>query len=83
MKISQREARRLKKRVEELESAESRRRNAWASDWPGGVNVWTTGEWEDAARVFNVCRKLGHAVVAVPDGKIVRFYALPLASERK
>ena len=39
--ISQREARRLLKRVTELERKESTRANAWVSDWPGGVHIAT------------------------------------------
>lgn len=82
MKISQREARRLRKRVEELEALEDRRRQAWKSEYPGGVFLegisvqpWTY------ATVKTAC-KLGHAVVITTNGEnAIQFYALPLASQ--
>ena len=38
-KISQREARQLRKRVAELERQISNQRHAWAAEWPGGVHL--------------------------------------------
>ena len=54
--ISQREARKLQKRVRELEEAESLRRANWRSEWPGGVNVDTIEvcEGDDGEQVFSV-----------------------------
>lgn len=78
--ISQAEARRLKKRVEQLERDERNRRTRFATDYPGGVNIAT--QTFDAPESFlpavvSNSRKLGHAVVVVADGKVLRFYALP------
>jgi hypothetical protein len=39
--ISQREARRLRKRVQELENQERLRRSRWSSEYPGGTNITT------------------------------------------
>jgi hypothetical protein len=80
-KISQREARRLRKRVEELERADNSRRNRWSADWPGGTNI-CTAKWESNDRVpvtINTARALRHAVIvtAKEDGTVM-FYALPL-----
>lgn len=80
MKISQAEARRLRRRVAELEKAENDRRNRWSLDYPEGAHLgsvrrdsdWLTGRI-DAARM------LGHAVVVTQEeNATIRFYALPL-----
>lgn len=79
-KISQREARRLRKRVAELEQRESDRRNAWVRDWPGGVDlgsglaVHASWWW-----CVQTARKLGSAVVAIPvDGDKLKLFAVKL-----
>lgn len=38
-KISQREARRLRKKVIELEANKKAQNNAWGSEWPSGINI--------------------------------------------
>ena len=76
MIISQREARRLRKRVEELEQRDRARRKRWSSDYPGGVNFCTlTLAPESAARV-QTAQVLDHAIVAKIDGTSLRLYAL-------
>lgn len=79
-KISQREARRLRRRVEELEAVERRRRYTYVKDYPGGVNIaqLAYGSERDflPAVVIN-SRKLGHAVIVINDGATLLFYALP------
>jgi len=83
MKISQREARRLRKRVEEFESQQDGQRRAWSADWPGGVEIARHTFDSSSAPVptaVRVARRLGHAVVAVGDeGGWIRFMALPVA----
>ena len=80
--ISQREERRLRKRVDELETVLYRQKCRWAADFPGGTHLgtismpergWLRGRIE-AARMLN------HAVVVtVPNSdNNVEFYALPL-----
>jgi len=83
--ISQREARALRRRVEELEQQEEIRRNAWARDYPGGVNIAQASyaaSTDFLPAVIHNSRQLGHAVVCVADENKVRYYALPLAKGR-
>jgi hypothetical protein len=83
--ISQVEARRLRKRVEELELSESRRRNAWVRDYPGGVNIAQSSyasRTEFLPAVIRNSRLLGHAVVCTCDDQgTVLYYALPLGDK--
>ena len=85
MTISQREARRLKRRVEELEHERRSQRARWASDYPGGVMLgrltrdkdWLTGRIDGA-------HMLGHAVVVRQDESgAIAFHALPLPQDSK
>lgn len=78
--ISQREARRLKKRVAELEAQENTRRSSWAREYPGGVCIDTITATTETWHIVNTARKLGHAVVVVPipDFKL-HVYGLKLA----
>ncbi len=62
-RISQREARRLKKRVAELESAQSARTRRWGSDYPGGVNIDFIDVKDVEATAVRTAITLGHAVV--------------------
>ena len=83
-KISQREARRLQKRVSELMQQEADRRRAWAQEWFGGVNIATI-KYDDPYHSVPVsvrtARKLGHAVVVVgDDGGNLRLMALPFGA---
>jgi len=77
-RISQREARRLRQRVQLLEAAEMKRRRSWSMDWPGGVNVETLTLQPSSAAIVRTARRLGHAVVVVIDnGDTARLMALP------
>lgn len=80
MKISQREARRLRRRVQQLETAEIKRRSAWSSEYPGGVNICNILYSQDDfhAVAIRTARKLGHAVVVVERSGELNFMALPL-----
>lgn len=79
MKISQREARRLKNRVVELEQLQAQQRSIWVRDYPRGVHLgslnldrdWFMGRIEAA-------RMLGHPIVAIQNeaGTQIRFYAV-------
>lgn len=77
--ISQREARRLRKRVEELERQIRLRNNAWATEYPGGVHIATVVGSDTVATAVLTARKLRHAVVVTNEGTTLRFYALPEA----
>lgn len=78
MTISQREARRLKKRVAELESADEAARRSWITDWPGGAEIAREAyePTHTIPAVIKTARLLGHAVVVVPDGRELRFIAV-------
>jgi hypothetical protein len=65
-KISQREARRLLKRVAELEKQNERNANAWAREYVDGVNIATVGVTDVSYAICRTARKLGHAIVALP-----------------
>lgn len=84
--ISQAEARALRRRVEELESRENDRRRAWASAWPGGVHLSGVrmAEGTSAVREVITARKLGHAVIVLPDERAntLNLYALPLPGDQ-
>lgn len=79
--ISQREARRLRKRVAELEDLDWQRWSSWASDFPGGTHIAAVdvSALPKSISAIETARKLKHAVIALNDGETVRFYALPLA----
>ena len=80
-KISQTEARKLRRRVAELEGVLDRQRRRWASDYPGGVEICSARfDSENALPVaVRTARSLGHAVVVIASNEgYVRFQALPL-----
>jgi hypothetical protein len=80
MTISQAEARRLRKRVEQLESMERTQRGRYARQYPGGVNIAQStfnAATDFLPAVIDNSRKLGHAVVVVADGATLLYYALP------
>lgn len=79
MKISQREARRLRKRVGELESLLRSQRMAWSREWPGGIHIWTSEANTDAKMAtLRTARRLGRPIVAVADqgSPTIRYYAV-------
>jgi len=77
MKISQREAQRLKKRVQELETLHAGQRKRWGSENPGGVELgyvklsrdWFMGRIEAA-------RLLGHAIIITESENHIHFFAV-------
>jgi len=76
-KISQREARRLKTRVRELEALHAQQRRRWGCENPGGVELgyvalsrdWFMGRIEAA-------RMLGHAIIITEKENKIYFYAV-------
>lgn len=80
-KISQREARRLRKRVDELEGEIKKQRSNWSTDWPGGVHIATVDFTSASLEIAKIqtARRLGHAVVATEASPSrLEFRALPL-----
>lgn len=65
-KISQREARKLRKRVAELEKRNEQNASAWAREYIGGINVTTIATHDAPHAICKAVRKLGHALVAIP-----------------
>jgi len=80
MKISQREAHKLRKRVVELENILSRQKNAWVSEWvPGWTHITTIELSEVDSAKLKTARFLKHAVVIVPNsGNSGLLYAVKL-----
>ena len=76
LKISQREARRLRKRVQQLEREQVERTRRWSKEYPGGVHIktWTPSEVDvEACRVASA---LGHALVLRYDNGKLYLYAV-------
>ena len=82
-KITQSEARRLQRRVDELERAEAVRNNAWSSEWPGGVHVYSLAISDALRQTIRTAGQLGHATVVrlASDGN-AKFYACKLQNTR-
>jgi tRNA G18 (ribose-2'-O)-methylase SpoU len=80
--ISQREARRLRKRVADLATILAGQRNLWRTDYPGGVHLDTISVNGTEAAIVRTARALGHACVVI-NGSLadpVNVYALKAAS---
>lgn len=76
-KISQREARRLRKRVAELEREKMLNASAWCREYIGGVNIDTITVHNMDWAIISTARKLGHAVVVLPgDNSSLLVYAV-------
>jgi len=77
VKISQREARCLKKRAQELEQLHAQQRRRWGSEFPGGTELghiklprdWFMGRIEAA-------RLLGHAIIITESENAIHFFAV-------
>ncbi len=80
-RISQRDARLMRKELAAYREAE-RAMRGWSGDyWPGGVQVSSVDcAWcPTVTMAIRTARKLQHAVVAVVDhSETIRFIALPL-----
>lgn len=83
MTISQREARKLQKRVRELELREQSRFARWSSDYVNGTNICSYGFEQNGLihTAIKTARVLKHAVVVTTDdaGRVY-FHALPATS---
>jgi hypothetical protein len=82
-KISQREARRLRRRVTELEGVLRDQRVRWASSWPSGTVVARITPDATTKAIIQTARKLEHAVVAVIDGDNLAFFACDIADRNQ
>jgi hypothetical protein len=74
--ISQREARRLRRRVAELEAEVEAIWNEWLPEYMPGQRIATEpNTTSDARTAIQTARKLRHRVIAVVDGTNIAFYA--------
>lgn len=83
--ISQREAHRLRKRVEELEAGENARLNRWTGDYPSFANICNLREslsFDVAISAINTARLLKHYVIVKCDGDTIQFYASNLCAKK-
>ena len=75
MKISQREARRLQKRVNELQAELNEQQYRWAKQWPGGVNIFTENAPSSTLlAIVRTARALKHAVVVTENDQGSLYY---------
>ena len=61
--ISQREARRLRKKVRKMEADLAAQRSRWTKEWPGGVLIDTLNVTNTEWHMVRVARLMGHPVV--------------------
>lgn len=82
MKISQREAQRLRKRVDELEKQIVDQNRSWSAAWPGGTHIRTmdASMHSELRAAIKTARMLKHAVVCTVDGQTIMFYGCPMAT---
>lgn len=63
MKISQNEARRLRKRVTELETHQETRLRRWSCAYPGGIHIDTIKVTNQEACIVATAVRLGHTII--------------------
>ena len=74
-KISQREARRLKKKVTELENILDMQQGRWSSDWPSSTQIGRLKNIDPVTKTMvGTARVLHHAVVVTIDGDDLVFW---------
>lgn len=79
MKISQREARKLKRRVRELENVLDEMRKNWREDWPAGrLFHRAIGADKITLTAIKTARLLRHAVVVMPSGDDLVYFGMQL-----
>lgn len=75
-KITQREARKLRKELAALKEADSVRRAQWHHDYPGGVFIQNFLVGDVEAGKIGTAAKLNHVLVAKIDNKTLNIYAV-------
>ena len=82
-KISQREARSLRKRVAELESERKEMRGRWASEWsPKWTTIGSLTLTTEAFATVKTARLLNHAVIIVPSNSTANDTTVRMYAER-
>jgi hypothetical protein len=74
-RISQREARSLKKELFELKRRLSQQMNVWSSDYPKGIHLLTMEATPVVIATVKTARKLSRAIVVTQEENQIRFYA--------
>lgn len=74
--ISQREARKLRKRIEQLEERDRIRVSRYTSEFPGGTHIQSLTLNEVPAARLQTVAKLEHALVAKVSGAELHLYAV-------
>ena len=74
--ISQKEAHRLRKRVEDLERAERLRLDQWGASYPGGVNIETLELCPEQQVRLDTVARLEHIMVGKLRGSSLMIYAI-------
>jgi len=81
-KISQAEARALKRKVAELEQVLKTQRDAWLREWPNGIHLDSIQVSDALYGKLHVARKLKHAVVVtLINRNFVEFYACEIGGK--
>jgi len=75
--VSRREQQAMRKRLLKLEADESRRRSAYAEEFPG-VQIGHCNLDHETASAISTARKLSHAVCVQMHGTVAYFFAVPL-----
>ena len=73
-KISQREARRLKRENIRLEKILSEQRNDWRGEWPEGTIIGRLKTGDVTLAIVDTARRLNHAVVVTKQGEDIVFF---------
>lgn len=74
--ISQREAKRLQRRVASLEAQIRLEHATYGRDYPGGINIATLELDAIAAGILKTAQLLRHPIVVVYENGVARIYAL-------
>lgn len=75
-KISQAEARRLRKRVNQLEAILRKQALPWSAEWPDGIHILIMDVDDQQFATIKTARKLNYAVlVNVDSGNVLTFHA--------
>lgn len=74
--ISQREARRLRKRIAEIEEQNWQRYSRWNRSFPGGTLMQSLSLGEGPSATLNAVKRLGFVMVAKIDGNQLHIYAV-------
>jgi hypothetical protein len=73
-KISQREARRMRKELQALRKRDEARERSWSSEYPDAIHIASSSPSTDVVAIIKTARKLGHAVICTAEGDGKIFY---------